>query len=87
MVDPTGQRLSAKALGRWRRLGKRRINSHFRSAPSSREPTVLALSAHNKVNKKYPSGHFVSTLWWTLVREVRTIIQADILDNLGQKNS
>ncbi len=39
-----------------------------------------------KINKKDLKEDLISS-WCTIVREVRTIIQADILDNLGQKEA
>ena len=59
MVGLTGQRLSSKALLRWRRLGNRNAN-----IPTSlgswlaRTPGSRPVKTEKQVNKKYPKGIF-----------------------------
>ena len=70
-----------KSLDSLRRLRKQRINSHFRSAPGSREPTVHAQLTPKHDKKKTPFRcSFLS--WWGLINQVLLAYKEDIKEKL-----
>ena len=81
MVGLTGQRLSSKALLRWRRLGNRNANiptslgSWLARTPGSRPVKP------KQANKKYPKGIF-SLTWWGLINQALTDYEKDMKEEL-----
>lgn len=57
------------------------------NANPSKRKILLATSNLTKKTKNNTLWVYFSLSWWTLVRKVRTIIQADILDSLGRKEA